>query len=193
MTAYLRTVLIRIYTDLVCLVFDRHVFTERPLQWIKARAFNRLRGSGIADESLLMKGTSVVRWANLSVGRWSYVARDVRIDAFDRVAIGSGVTVGPGTFISTGGHSVEDLSPTHAPVSIGDGAFIGARAVILAGVSIGRHACVGAGAVVNKSVPDHAVVAGVPARLLGTRVPPATVWTVFGTLDAASWTIKKPA
>jgi len=46
-------------------------------------------------------------------------------------------------------------------------ASIGSNATILGGVTIGKHALVGAGAVVTHDVPDHAVVAGVPARVVG--------------------------
>ena len=52
------------------------------------------------------------------------------------------------------------------PVEIGPGAFLGIRAVVLAGVTIGEHAYVGAGAVVTKDVPDYAVVAGNPAEVV---------------------------
>jgi acetyltransferase-like isoleucine patch superfamily enzyme len=47
------------------------------------------------------------------------------------------------------------------------GASIGSNATIIAGVSIGERALVGAGAVVTKDVPDFAIVAGVPARVIG--------------------------
>jgi acetyltransferase-like isoleucine patch superfamily enzyme len=46
-------------------------------------------------------------------------------------------------------------------------ASIGSNATIMAGVTIGAGALIGAGAVVTKDVPDHAVVAGVPARVIG--------------------------
>jgi acetyltransferase-like isoleucine patch superfamily enzyme len=52
------------------------------------------------------------------------------------------------------------------PVTIGRGAFIGARAIILKGVTIGDRAIVGAGAVVTKDVPDRWRVAGNPARVI---------------------------
>jgi UDP-2-acetamido-3-amino-2,3-dideoxy-glucuronate N-acetyltransferase len=56
---------------------------------------------------------------------------------------------------------------TCAPVLVRRGASIGTNATILPGLTIGAHALVGAGAVVTRDVPDHAVVAGVPARIVG--------------------------
>ena len=54
-----------------------------------------------------------------------------------------------------------------SPVTIRRGAAIGAGSVVLPGVTIGRWALVGAGAIVTKDVPDHGLVVGNPARLIG--------------------------
>ncbi|WP_372462931.1 acyltransferase [Rhodococcus rhodochrous] len=56
----------------------------------------------------------------------------------------------------------------YARIEIGSDVFIGTRSVILPGVRIGSHSIVGAGSVVTKSVPDGVVVAGNPARIVGT-------------------------
>jgi UDP-2-acetamido-3-amino-2,3-dideoxy-glucuronate N-acetyltransferase len=53
------------------------------------------------------------------------------------------------------------------PTRVKKGATIGANASVVCGVTIGRYALIGAGAVVKADVPDHAVVAGVPARRIG--------------------------
>jgi acetyltransferase-like isoleucine patch superfamily enzyme len=55
------------------------------------------------------------------------------------------------------------------PVKVGLGADIGMNASILPGVQIGAHSIVGAGAVVTRDIPDYAIVAGVPARVIRDR------------------------
>ncbi len=84
--------------------------------------------------------------------------------------------IGPGVKIIASSHqdSQLDLPILHHPIEckavhIGDGADIGVGAILLPGTTIGRGAVVGAGAVVTGDVPDFAVVAGVPARILRYR------------------------
>ena len=55
----------------------------------------------------------------------------------------------------------------YKPTILKRGASVGANATIVCGHTIGRHALVGAGAVVTKDVPDYAIVAGVPAKVIG--------------------------
>lgn len=55
-----------------------------------------------------------------------------------------------------------------APVHLKRECYIGYGAIVLPGVTVGEHAIVGAGAVVTADVPDGAIVAGVPARVIGT-------------------------
>jgi galactoside O-acetyltransferase len=54
-------------------------------------------------------------------------------------------------------------------VIVGDGAWLGAGAKVLDGVTIGSRAIIGAGAVVREAVPDGAVAVGVPARIVSSR------------------------
>ena len=85
------------------------------------------------------------------------------------ITIEDGVFIGPGAKIITEGHP-EQPEMRHTlqvePVMIRRNAWIGAGAIILPGVTVGENAIVAAGAVVTKDVPDNAVVAGVPAKML---------------------------
>lgn len=94
--------------------------------------------------------------------------------AADDIVIGSNVLIGSGCLIST-----TDSHPVHwearrleagpaacAPVVIEDDVFIGARCIILKGVTIGQGAVIGAGSVVTKSIPPRVVAAGNPARVI---------------------------
>lgn len=87
------------------------------------------------------------------------------------IEVGEGATVSQEAYLCTGTHdfAAPELPLQTARVRIGAGAFIGARAFILPGVSIGARAVVGACSVVTKDVPAGAKVAGNPARVLGMR------------------------
>ncbi|NEN84299.1 acyltransferase [Paenibacillus elgii] len=87
---------------------------------------------------------------------------------WDGVRLGSNVFVGPNVTFTN------DLKPrskrypdSFAITTIHEGASIGANATIIAGNTIGRYAMIGAGAVVTKSVPDHTLWYGNPARFRG--------------------------
>jgi len=99
------------------------------------------------------------------------------IDAGLRVEIGDNVMIGPFVYITDGNHGTEagrsarEQPMEWSPVVIKDGAWIGAHACILAGVTVGRNAVVGAGAVVTHDVAEDEIVGGVPARRIGMRKP----------------------
>jgi acetyltransferase-like isoleucine patch superfamily enzyme len=104
----------------------------------------------------------------------------------DNVLIGSDVHIyvsnhefsDPDTDIYFQGHRMPE------PVLIEHGAWIGAKAIILPGVTIGQNAVVGAGSIVTKSVPARTVVAGCPAKPVRTLHPKETSST-FGTAAKA--------
>jgi maltose O-acetyltransferase len=107
----------------------------------------------------------------ITIGRRTIINQQCCLDGRGGLTIGDNVDISPGVWILTDGHDMHDpLFPELlAPVRIGNHAWIGSRAMILPGVTVGEGAVVAAGAVVTRDVEPYAVVAGVPARPIGTR------------------------
>jgi acetyltransferase-like isoleucine patch superfamily enzyme len=97
---------------------------------------------------------------------------DYALISFHVVIADSFAAVPPGD-AGTGGDD-SGLSTPPTTVVIGENAWIGARAVLLAGARIGEGAIVGAATVVDAEVPPYAIVAGNPARVVGWARPATT-------------------
>ena len=105
----------------------------------------------------------------LRVGDRTYVGHDVHLHALDPVTIGSDCVIADGVFVGSSDHDRDDRHRVHGtgPISIGDRVFLGQRCVVLGGVTIGDGATVGAHAVVTKDVAAGQTVVGIPARPVG--------------------------
>ena len=124
-----------------------------------------------------------------NIGENSTVMAPIAGAAFDHIKIGNNVYINSNSLLmARGGITIEDdvmlaanvqlLSNNHdeydrqvltcKPIHIKKGAWIGAGASILPGVTIGKYAIVGAGAIVTKDVGDYEVAVGVPAKIVKT-------------------------
>jgi acetyltransferase-like isoleucine patch superfamily enzyme len=107
------------------------------------------------------------------IGERVNVGRRCTIAGRRRIDIGDDVTFAADVYVTDHNHRYDDPDVPvarqwvdAAPVVIGAGSWLGARSVVLPGTTLGRNVVVAAGAVVRGEVPDHAVVAGVPARVV---------------------------
>ncbi len=108
---------------------------------------------------------------SLSVGARSFINWPVHFDCSSQIKIGTGVSIGHHAIFITTDHEIGSSEFRAAdrkvkPIIIGDGAWIGACATILPGVTIGEGAIVAAGATVVKDVAPNTIVGGVPAKLI---------------------------
>jgi acetyltransferase-like isoleucine patch superfamily enzyme len=113
--------------------------------------------------------------AKLEIGDFVFLGTSTEIDVAERVTIGAHTLIAPAVFISDHDHNIARdqriaaQGVRRAPVTIGEDVWLGTKSVILPGVTIGDGAVIGAGAVVTKDVEPYAIVAGVPARVIGRR------------------------
>src|SRR2546421_9635384 len=87
------------------------------------------------------------------------------------IEIGARATIAQEVYLSSGTHDFErpEMPLVAAKITIGEGAFIGARAFVLPGVTIGKRSVIGACSVVTKAVPENVIAAGKPRRGLKSR------------------------
>ena len=119
----------------------------------------------------------------ISIGAGSHIGEHSVIwagNSSGRVVIGAKCLFAPNVTVTASNYgivqgdvAIMDQPKDERDVVIGDGAWLGANAVVLAGVTIGEGAVVAAGAVVTKDLPAQCIAGGVPARVIGTRPLPA--------------------
>ncbi len=126
-------------------------------------------------------GAECILGKGVYVGEGVHIGRRVKIQ--NGVSIYPGATVEDGVFIGPHVCFTNDRHPRAvnpdgsvqtadqwevSPILVREGASLGAACVLVAGITVGRWAMVAAGAVVTKDVPDHGLVAGNPARSIGS-------------------------
>jgi acetyltransferase-like isoleucine patch superfamily enzyme len=117
--------------------------------------------------------------SNILVGDNVFINRGAMFMAPVPITIGNNALIGPYTMFNSSSHRyksrgtlIDHQGHRYGEIKIEDDVWIGGHACVLAGVTLGEGAVVGAGSVVTKSVPNYAVVAGVPARIIGERSEP---------------------
>ncbi len=144
-----------------------------PVSGLKARML-RLFGANIGVGLVIKPHVRIKYPWRLTVGDHCWIGQGVWIDNIEDVRIGSHVCVSQLAYFCTGSHDYRrrNFDLAARPIAVRDGAWIGARATLLPGVSIGANAIVAGGSVVTKSVDAAAIVGGNPAKLLARRQPP---------------------
>ena len=138
-------------------------------------AIYRMAGLRLGRDVQILGPLTLLGWGDiirlLDVGDDVALETPCTISLCAPVRIGHRVHMGQDVMILTGSHQIGDAEMRcgdyeFAPVEIGDGCWLGARVLILPGVTIGPGCVVAAGSVVTRSMPPDSVVAGNPARVI---------------------------
>jgi len=165
----------------------RHFLYEQAIiGWIPSLIGYRLRRwfyrkwlKSLGEETIFMEGIYIRNPQNLSIGKRCSIGVGVRIQAAAGLIIGDDVILGPGVGIWTSNHGyrewdkpIREQQQEMKEVYIGDDVWIGTNAFIMPGAYIPRGCVISAGAVVAaKRYTEFSILAGNPARLIGSRKP----------------------
>lgn len=151
-------------------IFFFRLFAGPVFRYYRSVAL-RLWGAKIGKRCAIAASAKI--WAPWQLEVGDYVALGPRSEIYNvaRIVMGSNITVSQGAYLCTASHDISKIKKPLVTKSIqlGDSTWIGARAIVLPGVTIGEGAVVAAGAVVTKDVESWTVVGGNPAKFIKKR------------------------
>lgn len=136
------------------------------------RALLRLFGAQVGPGVVIKPRVRIKHPWRLVIGAHAWVGEGVWIDNLVEVAIGAHACLSQDAMVLTGNHdyTAPAFDLVTAPVRIGDGAWVGARALVCPGAALGRSTVLTAGSVLTTAADPDAVYAGNPARRVRERV-----------------------
>lgn len=129
------------------------------------RVLLRTFGAQVGKEVVIKPCVNIKYPWRLRIGDYSWIGENVWIDNLSDVTVGAHCCISQGALLLCGNHDYtkESFDLSTAPVSIGDGAWVGARAVVCPGVSMGEGAVLTAGSVATGELAPQTVYQGNPA------------------------------
>jgi acetyltransferase-like isoleucine patch superfamily enzyme len=160
----------RRWTPALSFWLANHLFMNWTPYAVRHWFLRRFCNVRLGPDSSICMGCFVTGFA-IEIGANTVINRYCYLDGRAPLRIGNNVNVSHYSLIQTLTHDPQspDFVCVEKPVSIGDHAWIGARALICPGVTIGEGAVVAAGAVVTRDVAPYSIVGGCPAAVIGTR------------------------
>jgi acetyltransferase-like isoleucine patch superfamily enzyme/glycosyltransferase involved in cell wall biosynthesis len=158
------------YKPALCFYLANHLFMNWTPYGIRHWFLRRYCNVRIGRDSSIHMGCFVTGYG-IEIGDHTVINRFTYLDGRAQLTIGSNVNVSHYVLIHTLTHDPQDpdFACLERPVSIGDHAWIGARAIICPGANVGEGAVVAAGAVVTKDVAPYTIVGGNPAGYIKDR------------------------
>jgi maltose O-acetyltransferase len=142
-----------------------------PSHELRLLLYRHLLRIPIGKRSSIHRACRFYRPSAVRIGAYTVIMRDVLLDGRMGLDIGDHVSISEGAMIFTLEHDPHspEFEIRGAPVRLAARVSVGSRAVVLPGISVGEGAMIATGAVVTHDVEPYTIVAGVPARPIGTR------------------------
>ena len=153
------------------LYFTNRLVAGIPFHFLRLSYYRYCLGFEIATGSHIFMDAWFDTNKHFKMGTNSVINQKCRLDNRGNITIGDNVAISSEVCILTADHDPQssDFAGRARSVNIEDYVFIGTRAMILPGVTLGKGCVVAAGAVVTKNVAPFTIVAGVPAKPIGSR------------------------
>jgi len=147
------------------------VLSGFPSMHVRNFVLRTFYGMDIARGAVLMGNFRLRRPSRIQIGKGTVVGERVELDGRASLFIGEHVNISSEVMIYTLQHDYKQpgFENSGAPVIVEDYVWLSTRSILLPGIRVGKGAIVAAGSVVTKDVPAFAVVAGIPAKQIGTR------------------------
>lgn len=121
---------------------------------------------------LVIKNNVCIKFPwKLTIGENVWLGENCWIDNLDYVTIGNNVCISQGALLLTGNHdyTLSTFDYRNAPITIEDGAWIGAKTIVCPGVTVKNHAILTVGSIATKDMEEYGIYQGNPAVLIRTR------------------------
>jgi len=143
------------------LVFNHHFIPISSLKVFLLRIF----GAKIGNAVVIKPKVNIKYPWKLEIGHYSWVGESVWIDNLDLVKLGKNVVLSQGCLLLSGNHDYtsENFDLITKAIVLHDGVWIGARAIVTAGVEVGSHAVLSVNSVASKNLEPYAIYSGNPA------------------------------
>lgn len=153
------------------------LFIQAPHPFSGLRvAVLRLFGAKVGTGVVIKPGVSVKYPWHIEIGDHTWIGERAWLDCLTTIRIGSDCCISQGAYLCTGNHDWADekFGLIIKPITLEHGAWVGAKAIVLPGVTIGTHAIITAGSVASRDAPAWQVCRGNPAEpMLRRELRPA--------------------
>jgi putative colanic acid biosynthesis acetyltransferase WcaF len=141
-----------------------------PFSGVKVNIL-RLFGAKVGNNVVIKPRTNIKYPWKIEIGHNSWIGENAWLDSLDQIRIGNNVCISQGAYLCTGNHDWKDESfgLITKPIIIEDGAWIGAKCVVLPGARVSSHSVLTAGAVLSADTFEFTIYSGNPAVSIKIR------------------------